>query len=57
MISIPNIREKAGGTEILVFAPWEYQWQELECLESIDLSGNHYLMRPHQALKFVFENE
>jgi len=52
-----KIRQASAHIDLPELAPWEYLWCGLESPETIDQTGVHYLMTPHQAIKLALENE
>lgn len=54
---VEKIRQASAHIDLAELAPWEYLWPGLESPETIDLTGVHYLMTPHQAIRLALENE
>ena len=52
-----QISERVKNLHLPEPSPWDYQWQDDEPPESLDVLDIHYMMTPFHALRLVLEAE
>lgn len=52
-----EIKSRMGSLEAPSRAPWEFDWDDMESPEAVDLSDIHYKMSPYHALSIALQAE
>jgi rubrerythrin len=51
------IKARLEGREVMLRAPWDYQWHGEESPEAADIQDVHYLMTAYHALQIALKGE
>lgn len=56
-LHLAEAKDAAKDMDLPHYAPWQFEWPDLESPETVDIEASHYKMTPHHALLASLESE